>query len=293
MSLEQREQLLPPEEKIWIGKDISLRQNTVFPPKTTIPVYVQSEAGSFPHEISEEEEDRLSASMRSRYAQIGLHPAGNVPRDAMDAFLSADEGEEQFKFRLGITNSSLAPIFLERGTSLLRFYITPNDFIKNGELQSLIDNNSIEIDGQENRDWRYEFRENSSRESKDIIGIALKVKDDNRKYIPRGYEQISIRSDERQYRDEVDRFLRDISIRSNPYEACLWIGETVGLNLHGKVAAEIEREALPSNTNIAPWKHIDSRLVDPSTGWPVRVEIFSPTQGDQVADWVVFKFFHQ
>ncbi len=283
------------ESTSWVGEDVSLRRNMLIDPHRVEIARVTSNKNSFPYELAEEDETRFSTSMRSRYAQIGLIPADFAPRFALEAYFNAED-HNNFEFQLPITNLAEAPIFLPAGTKLLRFYVPPEEFIENGELLELVRDNVIEIDGKEQQDWRFVYKKVGATTEKDIVGIALKIKEEGRGYIPPSREPMSINGTEKQYRAEVDRFLRPVEGIKNPELPRLWIGETAPLNLNGLVTAEIEREAFPGfqgNTlKTTTGEHIDSRLVDPSTGWPVRVELYSPTKGEHVADWVVFKFFH-
>ena len=282
-------------DKVWVGKDVSLTRNLLVEPHRIEIARVAGKRGSFPYELPEEDEDRFSASMRSRFAQIGLIPSDLAPKFAVEAYFSTDD-YTNFEFTLPITNLTEAPIFLQRGTDLLRFYIPPEEFIRNGELIQLVRDKAIEIDGKEGREWRFVPRKEDS-EREDIVGVALKISEEKRGFVPPSREPISISGTDKQYRAEVDRFLRPVAYRQNPTSPGLWIGETAPLNLNNQVVGEIERDAYPGfqgNTlKSSTGEHIPSRLIDPSTGWPVRVEIFSPTEGEHVADWVIFKFFRQ
>lgn len=282
-------------ERVWIGEDVSLKRNILIRPHGIEVARLVSSPGSFPEELTEEEEERFMASLRSRYAQSGLHAANFATTYAIEAYLEADN-INSFEFPLAVTNLTEAPIFLPKDTKLLRFYIPPTRFIENGELKELVRNQTVHIDGKEEKDWKFVYKNRQGSEV-DVIGVALRVNDDWRGYIPSSHEPISISGTEKEYRKEVDRFLRPVSSRQNPLTSVLWIGETVPLHLNNQVTAEIERDAYPgfvgNSLRETTGEHINSRLIDPSTGWPVRVEIYSPTAGDHVADWVIFKFFRQ
>lgn len=281
--------------RAWIGEDVSLKRNVLIKPHGIEVTRLMSAPGSFPEELSEDEEDRFTASLRSRYAQSGLHAANFSTKYAVESYLEAED-YNSFEFPLAVTNLTDAPIFLPAGTKLLRFYIPPTEFIGNGELRELVENQTVFVDGKPERDWKYVHKQKKGSEA-DIVGIALKVKPEPRGYIPPSHEPISVSSTERQYRKEIDRFLRPVSTRENPLVPVLWIGETAPIYLNNQVTAEIERDAYPgfvgNSLKDTTGEHINSRLIDPTTGWPVRVEIFSPTVGNQVADWIVFKFFKQ
>lgn len=282
------------ENRAWIGKDVSLQKNVLINPHGIRVAWLTTQPGSFPFELKEGAEERFSASMRSRYAQIGLHPADESLVYALEAYFNAEDNDS-FNFPFAITNLSNAPIFVPRGTEMMRFYVPPTKFIENGSLEELVKDRTIQIDGKEGREWQFVYN-SLEKNRKDIVGVALKIKENNRQYIPRRDEPISVSGSERNYRREVDRFLVPVEKRMDPYVACLWIGETSAIDLGNKVTGEIERNAYPGfrGNTLSPTtgEHINSRLIDPSTGWPVRVEIFSPTQGEQVADWVVFRFFN-
>lgn len=296
MSTEQGVASQLPESRVWIGQDVSLKKNMLINPHEVAITRLVSHPGSFPDEIREYEEDRFSASLRSRYAQSGLHAANFATQIAVDSYLNAMD-QTNFEFQFPITNLTDAPMFLAKDTRLLRFYIPPTEFIKNGELIELIKDREVHIDGKQDQDWQYVYKKIEKKTTEDIIGVALKVKENGRKYIPASREPISISGTEKHYRVEVDRFLRPVTGRPNPQLSGLWVGETVPLFLNEHIAGEIERDAYPGFVGNAlretTGEHINSRLIDPSTGWPVRVEIFSPTEGPNVVDWVIFKFFRQ
>lgn len=283
------------EERGWIGKDVSLQKNILINPHGIRVARLATQPGSFPFELKEGAEERFSASMRSRYAQIGLHPADDSLEYALESYFNAQD-TDSFEFPFAITNFSNAPIFIPRGTEMLRFYVPPVNFVENGNLEELIRDKTVQIDGREGREWNFVYRTLEKNRS-DIVGIGLKVKEGGRKYIPKQNEPISVSGSERNYRKEVDRFLVPVEERKDPQIACLWIGETSAIDLGNRVSAEIERNAYPGfqGNSLSPTtgEHINSRLIDPSTGWAVRVEIFSPTAGEHVADWVVFRFFNQ
>lgn len=277
----------------WIGADVSLKRNALIQPHGVFVSRLMAKPGSFPYELAEGAEERFSASMRSRYAQIGLHPGDFSLEYALESYFNADD-YNSFEFPFAIVNLSNAAIVIPRGTEILRFYVPPTKFIENGQLEELVKDRVVQIDGKEDREWKYVYS-SIEKNREDIVGIALKVKEQGRKYIPWRNEPISVSGSERNYRREVDRFLVPVEGRSEPGVPCLWIGETVAIDLGNQVTAEIERNAYPGfvGNALSPTtgEHINSRLVDPSTGWPVRVEIYSPTKGNHVADWVVFRFF--
>jgi hypothetical protein len=164
-----------------------------------------TQEGSFPCELKEGAEERLSASMRSRDAQIGLHPADDSLEYALEAYFNAEDSDA-FDFPFAIINLSNAPIFVPRGTELLRFYVPPINIVENGNLEELMRDKVVQIDGKEGREWKFVYKTLEKNRS-DIVGIALKVKENGRKYIPKQNEPISVSGSERNYRKEVDRFL--------------------------------------------------------------------------------------
>lgn len=280
------------EGSAWIGTDITLIRDLTLQPTQVGVAHVQCEPGSFPSEITEEEEDRFAPSIRSRFAQLGLHPATELTKTfALDAYFSAEDDTKPFNFVVPLTNLSEAPIRLDSNTKLLRFFISPEKFINNGELRELVVNKDVEIDGKENVDWKYVRDPQSERE--DEVGIALRIKEENRKYLPFRPEAVTISGKEKKYREKLDSILQPVSKRRSPKMPCLWIGETSPLRFDPAIAAEIRRgtfTTIEANMPVGEeGEHIDSRLVDTS-GWPIRVEIFSSTEGEH---WAVFQFFRQ
>ena len=97
------------EERGWIGKDVSLQKNILINPHGIRVARLATQPGSFPFELKEGAEERLSASMRSRYAQIGLHPADDSLEYALESYFNAQD-TDSFEFPFAITNFSNAPI---------------------------------------------------------------------------------------------------------------------------------------------------------------------------------------
>lgn len=276
----------------WIGKDIILEKGLTLNPNNIAIAHVRSVAGSFPTEITGEEEERFAPSIRSRYAQLGLHPHSDSKLYALDSYFSSEDESKPSEFVIPLTNLSEGPIHIKPDTKLLRFYFTPEEFIINGNLKEMVANKSIEIDGKENVDWKYVRKSNRPQDT-DEAGIAFRVDVKDGKYLPYRPAPVSISGSERKYRNLIDSLLQPVSKRRNPQNPYLWIGETVPLKLHNNVMAEIRRNTFTDiigNTPVGEeWEHIDSRLVDTS-GWPIRVEIYSPTVGEE--QWVVFQFFN-
>ena len=299
--MERREGQLRDPEQLWVGENLSTAENMTFPPFATTKVDVNCNVDNFPDaSIFSIQEIRRSGflSFRSRYAQLGLHTDSSVVmNDAMHRYLAAKAVKsDTFDFSVPVSNLSGAPIVITKDTGLARFYMQPEQFVKNQELQSLM-KNEIAIDGREGREWKY-FREPNAVGIPETTGIMLRIKDQGRLYIPEGVEPIILANGpDNDYRAEVGRFLKPVEELGDYSEPFLWIGETPEIMLGDTVTAIIDRETYPTSLgptpNRIPSLHIESRLVDPGSAWPIRLEVFSPIKGRDRANWAVFRIYHQ
>lgn len=92
------------------------------------------------------------------------------------------------------------------------------------------------------------------------------------------------------YREEIDRLLEPVPETN---EQILWIGETPRITIPNAIEAFLDSAAyslLPSDA-LEPRRgyHINSRLADAGSDWPIRVEIVSPTTG--FGDMVLLYFY--
>lgn len=298
-------ELLRSPEELWSGGDMRLSHNTIFLPSAntfdTYDVDVSCLLKDFPdprlfsqHQVRR----RGSISFRSQFAQLGLYADSSwVINQASQAFAKAQFlGEESFQFTVPIANLAGAPIVANKETGLARFYMEPEAFVEGEELVQLLrDKKDLLMDGVDGIDYKI-YRERNHLGQPVEKAIMLRIKDEGRKYIPNGVEPILLAGQEH-YRAEVDRFLRPVNERGNLDESFLWIGETTRLQLSNNLTAIIDRDtyatSLGRTPNRTPGLHIESRLIDKGSAWPIRLEVVSPIVGPERANWAIFRIAHQ
>ncbi len=298
---DRKEGILRDPEQLWVGNNISTAENGMFAPHATTMVGVTCNTQDFPDSrLFSLQDIRRNGflSFRSRYAQLGLHTDSSVVmNNALSRYQAAlASRQDRFNFEVPVSNLSGAPIVIQKDTGLARFYMQPEEFVKNSELRSLMQNQII-IDGKEGRDWAY-YREPNMHGIPQETGIMLRIKDQGRLYIPEGDEPILLANNpDNDYRAEVGRFLQPVERLGDYREPILWIGETAPIALGDTVTAIIDKDTYPTSNgrtpNITPSLHIESRLIDPGSIWPIRIEVFSPIRGRDRANWTVFRIYHQ
>lgn len=301
---EGSEQVKTPEI-LWSGGDVRLVSDTIFNPYDETEVVVECDTEDFPSPrlwTPQQIRRRANLSFRSQNAQSGLHAdSSQVINEAIREYEKAIfSGNQSFEFRVPVWNHFGSPIEIEEGNGLARFYMEPERYVRNGELRKIVGKiengkyKDIEIDGEEGIDWRFHEEINDSGQV-DETGIELRIRDEGRLYIPEGSLPIKLGKDKEDYRRKLSRYLVDATLRDNLHEDFLWIGETAKLKMSKRVTAVIDRDAIHNSDspNSMPGLHLESRLIDPGSAWPIRVEVISPLGGPRRVDWVLFRFYHK
>lgn len=289
-------------ELLWTSDNIRLVNNAIFAPSGGMgyatPVTVECNINDFPdpNKLTSSSRNQIRnrgrLSFRSRYAQLGLHSdSRGIMDQALSAFLEArHEGNPSFTFDVPVMNFAGAPIVVPEGTGLARFYVEPDQFAVNGELEKLVKKGEIIIGGDEGQEWKY-YMEPNRLGIPEKAGIMLRVKDEGRVCIPERNDPILlVVGDNNDYRREVGKFHMPVN-KDDIEDNTFWIGETSELILGRQTAALIDRDvhgtSLGITPNSRPALHIESRLVDAGSAWPIKVEIVGK------ANWVVFRFYHK
>lgn len=290
-------------ELLWSGKDVKLVHDTFFKPHDEVEALVECRVEDFPNPriwTPQQIRRRANLSFRSQNAQSGLHSdSSRSIIEALQEYQKAVfQGRQTFEFVIPVWNHFGSPIGIEEGNGLARFYMEPERYVRNGELRNIVgrlrDKKDIEVDGVEGVDWKFHTEQNNSG-GEDETGIALRIKDEGRLYIPDSSSPIILGKGSEHYRIKLARHLVDAKKRGNLHEDFLWIGETSKLKMSKRVTAIIDRDAVHevNSPSLIPGLHLESRLIDPGSAWPIRVEVISPLEGDRRVDWVLFRFYHK
>lgn len=301
------EQQMRDPNKVTIGlEDIRLRKGSILAPRVSSFIRVHINEQNMLADYTEDELDRLRLSGRSRYAQEGAVPSKLTAKNLVEIYRDQRElGNTSFDCILPFENLSDMPIEFKHGDGILRAYVVPEEPISNGELMDLVARGVIQMDGKQGSgepgtpefgEWDY-YHEDGSNENKDIKGIAFRIKEDQRFFIPKKQGHLYVPSDVADFRKIVQSHWVNVSKRKNSYEPGLWFGKTIATNFEYPVVAEIDPKAYPQFSKNSPhghdWEHIESRFLGSDDNWEIIVELYSPTEGDNVAKWVIFRFYRQ
>jgi hypothetical protein len=276
--------------------DITLGKSDFFEPGQSLWLPTNISMSDFPEGFFENHRERpLFNSMRSSLAQLGMEAqaetSGLISAAGLDAHF---RGEDSVRQHVYITNNSEARIFLRKGTGLFRLFQRPKNYISDGYLDDLLKpEGGVYIDGKEQK----EDREGDWVRLKD--GVAVRIQNDWRKFIPEQPEIIEPNGETNgdHGRTNNEPYLKDVIHRKNPYQPGVWFGKSVPIHLKN-VAAEIDLSAYPGFEQGQPhshaWDHLRSSILDKKkTKHRVIFELFSPTEGNQVVNWVVMRFGYQ
>lgn len=272
-----------------------------------VPVIVSPLALPPMRHLSSDALKHISASMRSRYAQLGLEPDENIGHNIAYFFDNyaelANDGtvEDSFEALIPIINHSPRTVIVEG--NILRLYSEWASTPVRGEaLIEKVHSGEIGLDGVEGEDWKWIYKKrNGRREEKDIVGVDVRIQPERRLWIPPDSENpiIRISSTSPDYRDEIKRLQRPIPETD---EEVLWTGRvriSLGKSVEGIITEKIEgyvdpTEILEDEQEVCrSGRHIHSLLIDAGTNWGeggVIVEIKSATSPLRIPKWVPFRF---
>jgi hypothetical protein len=227
--------------------------------------------------------DMISASMRSRYAQLGLDmDSEEAPEFIKQLLLQGATADFQ------LYNHSLRPVQLSEDTRLLRLFYEPADAILAGkELSQAIGDGRIQLGGARGKDWEWAYDDLGKR-----VGVFIRISG-RRLWIPPGEDVISISSEGPDYRSEIDGILKPLPVLEDDKKV-FWIGETavsiaLGVSIEGVLDSRILRDLDNPSLDFVGTQ-TNSFLIDSGTKWPVRVEVKSLTDPRKIPNFARFHF---
>lgn len=284
--------------RFWKGKEDIVIAETALVSARGAVVNVLVSKGAIPPVNSLADQERLMSleeSAKSRLIQLGFSPIKGASVSIAQALRrNMDNGRipDFFTAQIGVTNHGVRPLRLHIGSPIFRLY-RPGFRIQGEELSHYVSSGEIMLDGKQGRDWDYVKDDPSNPRLR--TGIAIRIKQGERYWIPPHKDPIDTRQVLRSpdYREELKRYHKPIPIQEEPI---LWIGETRPIVLSQNVEALIDEDVAPNLSatgHPGRWGiHIESRLIDAGSGWPIRVEVKSPTLPDKIPNYAVFRFMH-
>jgi len=303
---------IPPTEsspKFWSGKDVRAGQNTIIHSGaiSTIPVCIGVDAlpsldvSRFTADQFADQVRKLSVASRSFLAQLGVETMYSASqmvahfweRRSIAAGLNSD-----FSAEVQVVNHGGRPITIRKGMGIFGFY-QPGERIIGEELLEMM-GSEITIDGKEGKIWTPVYKDRYTKNPKDITGIAVRIEEGHRYYIPQDPEPIdaqAVRNAE-DYRAALRAFYRPLSSDVTPD---IWFGRLPEIGLSAGVAIELDEEVASSlrTTNdvdqlgrskqFPHGRHIGARLLRPDKQWPIMVEIKVPSNLKQQPSYVVIR----
>ncbi len=294
------------QERFWKGHDLRLaRQVVIFPGEEIVPLVIPPEALPSFADIPQPLDflKRTIVTGRSRYAQLGLFPdprmgthiALNIPADIR---LSSGRFTAPFEARVIMNNLGARPIQLEAGSKLCRLFSSEaTEHISGRELVEMVAEKEIGISGTYGDDWKWVYKNGRKAENK-ITGVALRISPASMRWIPPSPEPIHISDTSRNFRREIDQYLKPLPDKTD--EPILIIGETSSVvSLSPNVHGVLDRKVLPrteSRRTIYPVfsdpVHEQSLLAEGfRTNWPIRTETRSLVDPYHIADYVILRFW--
>jgi hypothetical protein len=285
-----------PEVPFWRGPDVELVQDVIVPPGDYKYASVLVRKDGFPGALQDDLGlvRNLRASVRSRYAQIGIdvHDHGEQLYHSLITRSEEFAQNDSIELRMQLLNHGMRPVELPVGSRIFRpFYDVGRPKLINEGLEEMIDSGQISIEGEfgPNKDWYYAFDEIGENK----LGVYVRISDENRMWIPPGDDPIRIDDNGgNNYRAEIDRLLSPIP--ESPGQK-LWIGETkphikLGDSVHGILHRAVLPDVEGKGAREAWGTHVNSYLIDGGTDWRVRVEVLSSTTREHMPNFVYFYF---
>lgn len=235
----------------------------------------------------------FDATMRSRYAQLGIDVKRPAEEIALSLFQQGYDSwasiPEVFESEITVGNRSQRPITLGRNSQFLRFFYTnrETELVRGKELVDFVKNGGVAIGGTFGVDWGWSNDRYATGDYDDVGGLLLRIKPDQRRWIPPhpANKPIQIDDKTKRYRQEIDRrYLEDVASAQGHLGQIIFIAETNELTLDQSVNAVIDRNTTYDMVSLqshfyVPGTHIESRLIDGGSNWGIRVEIETRAEG--------------
>lgn len=238
--------------------------------------------------VSRDAAELTNTSAKSRLAQLfGLDigsSSGRVIFPIPDHEYNEMDLTKPFEAQVAVSTFAARPAFFEAGTPLYRYmHTSERNRIQGERLFNLLDGGILRIgeDSRTSDQWHWAI--NGPRGIKDIAGVFVKVNRERRFWLPPHPENrpLSMPNGIKDYRVFIDQHLEPV-----PQDGAerLWIGETPHITLPRNVNAMLDFQSyrVSHQKMVADrsWGyHINSRLLDAGSDWPIRVEIVSPCDG--------------
>lgn len=241
--------------------EVPTQKDTIIRPHSIQPVSVSVFDALYQTSL-----DGHGASIRSRYAQLGLDCLDHVALRVVEASKNGETGTTVL-----VINHSDRPVQLPGGEELFKLYgYKRGEFINGSSLTDLVTNGKIGIIGEQGKDWNYWRNQDG-----EICGIELKINHDSWTWIPPhpNNEAVSIHTDghSREFRQTLNRILRPVSDDTPLNQTKLWIGET---HAHLHVDSAFIGYLDPTIPNSGNLSQLNSPLLygGNTDQWPIRVE---------------------
>lgn len=261
----------------WKGEDVPIKKGFILKAGETTEVKVALSPENLP-QFDDFLLENLRVSVRSRFAQLGIHVGEYFPESI--GIIKDEDDRKPREVTASITNFSGRAVNFNDGSRLFRFFhYNPGDLITHmKKLEELVQSGGIQIEGENGVEWKID---------REHRGIMLRVS--NRRYMPYNPKPAEI-PDTGDYRDEIDALLKPIPVSEKPI---LWIGETPKVTLSESLEGVLSRNVVPGDPHEfyrdKNGMHINSHLIDAGSDWPIRVEVVSPTTPEKMPDFVLLR----
>ncbi|AHB41605.1 hypothetical protein P148_SR1C00001G0816 [candidate division SR1 bacterium RAAC1_SR1_1] len=289
-------------KKFRVSDDFSVVENVVLAAGEVTPVVVRLDKKLFPEVglLSTGMMKHLEISMRSCFAQSGIHMLGNM----FDYISYADLAEFREKgfvdVSVSVINRGLSPVEIQPQTPFLRLYFRPSgSSITGKDLYNIIEKGKIKIEGEYGKTWVLvgsnipSERETITPDMIENIGeakeltegeidqaLTLKLKLNGNIYIPDNHKGILIQSK----KNLVDVLQPFDSANPQHTEHNFNIGETFYVDF-GEYFGTIIYQRYDGSGH-----HIISPLIDPGFKGPIRTEI---VKGNEFNDFIELHIYHK
>lgn len=292
----QEQVALPERRLIWVGPDMQISDKyihgVVFE-KGDNPIILSVNRSHFPpFPLSVADQQALDLSIRSREAIIGAVHIARVGVGLYRQFHEMGGNGTSIDIPIIVTNLGEGPRKLQQGARIARpFLVRPNAIVTGNRLERLFANKSIAVSGKRGEDYKMVVSQKG-----EIVGFAVRIKDDARLWIPyTGMIEIDDTKPMEKYRQDIERFLEPVpQTRRRKH----WLGKTceVALDtsmyvvLSDKVYGKTQHEQLITTDALRHSFQTRSYLLDGGrTNWEVFVEIYGSTAPADIAEYAFFQ----
>lgn len=258
-----------------------------------VPIIITPE--TLPHlgHVSREAIELTNTSVRSRWAQLAGcdigGPNGKVYFAIPDHEWAKMDLTKAFTTNISVNTNAARPVVIPKGSHIYRYcHISNKNLIHGAQLEQMVTSGQIAVGEGLGKDWIWA----RSQKTEELIGMYIKIDPKTQKWIPPhpSNESITVSDSGLTYRDEIDKLLVPVP-RDNVTR--LWIGQSPHLKIPSDIDSVIDSwtyQSLDGKSVDHYGHHINSRLIDGGSNWPIRVEIINPT--GEATEMVLFYFYH-